>query len=156
MWPPGVVGSIAHRDRIAWCAAARTSDLAAIGIDAEPIIPAARARRVRWRIATRDELGRPGWPTALDPAARLTVAFSAKEAFYKCLYPQVRRVFDFLDVTLVDVNASAGSIVLQLQIDLSAAWTTGTTLTGRFKMDGTAVATAFVVPCVASKSGPVA
>jgi enterobactin synthetase component D / holo-[acyl-carrier protein] synthase len=35
-WPPGVTGSITHCPGYRACAVARTEDLAAIGIDAEP------------------------------------------------------------------------------------------------------------------------
>ncbi len=144
-WPAGTVGSITHSATQAWCAAGRTRDVAGLGIDVEPPMPAARAARVRDRIVRRDEMARPGWPSSWDTPLRLTLAFSAKEALYKCLFPQVGRVFDFLDVSVAHVDAGTGQIGLRLRRDLSPDWRRGDLLDGRFDIAGTLVATAFVL-----------
>lgn len=145
LWPPGVVGSITHCEGRAWSAAARARDASALGFDVEPRIDRQRAARVRDEIVSPAELTAAGWPLDFDDETRLTVAFSAKEALYKCLYPLVSRTFDFLDVTVVQVGSAARSITLRLDTTLSGAWRSGVRLDGRFAVDGSRVATAFVL-----------
>lgn len=144
-WPSGTVGSITHDAHQARCAAAFTRNATGIGIDVEHRISNARADRVRSSIADRSELAEGLWPSAFDASTRLTITFSAKEALYKCLYPQVGRVFDFLDVAVLHVDAGTGRIALRLCGDLSAGWTGGTVVTGRFAVDDTRVSTAFLI-----------
>jgi enterobactin synthetase component D len=144
-WPSGTVGSITHDAHQARCAAALTRDAIGIGIDLEHRMSNARADGVRSSIADQSELVNGLWPSAMDAATRLTVAFSAKEALYKCLYPQVGRVFDFLDIAVSHVDVPTGRIALRLCGDLSAGWLGGTVVTGRFAVDDTRVATAFLI-----------
>jgi enterobactin synthetase component D len=144
-WPPGVVGSITHGAGQARCAAVYTRDAAGIGIDVEWRIGAARADRVRAIVASDAEFADRVWPSSLGGALRVTIAFSAKEALYKCLYPDVGRVFDFLDVAVSHVDLRAGLIGLRLESDLSARWSRGARLTGRFAVDDTRVVTAFLL-----------
>ena len=68
--------------------------------------------------------------------SRLTIVFSAKEALFKCLYPEVGHVFDFLDVALSNVDPANGRITFDLRRDLSAEWRRGATVPGRFAADG--------------------
>jgi 4'-phosphopantetheinyl transferase EntD len=89
-WPPGVTGSITHCAGYQACAVARTADVAAIGIDAEPDagLPAGLIEKV----ATGPERA---W-IARQAAARPTVCwdrllFSAKEAACKMWYPLTGR-----------------------------------------------------------------
>lgn len=98
VWPAGVVGSITHDDGLCLAVAARRSSLAGLGIDLEPL----------------DPLPRDLWPTVLTAADRVWLStqdvdlrgayarmiFSAKEATYKALYPQTRRIvgFDAMDI----------------------------------------------------------
>lgn len=96
-WPPGFTGSISHDDAVCCAAAARTSDIAALGIDIERIVPfeSALVRRIcradeRTRIARMPDLdGR--WPN---------LVFSTKEAVYKCLSPRFGCFLEFEDLAL--------------------------------------------------------
>ena len=89
-WPPGVTGSITHCAGYQACAVARTADVTAIGIDAEPDagLPAGLIDKV----ATGPERA---W-IARQAATRPTVSwdrllFSAKEAACKLWYPLTGR-----------------------------------------------------------------
>jgi 4'-phosphopantetheinyl transferase EntD len=116
-WPPGVVGSITHCAGYRAAAVARTTDLAALGIDAEPHGPLPHG--VLESVTTADErdlllrLYRrhpgPHWDRLL---------FSAKESVYKAWYPLTARWLGFQDA--------------QLAVD-----TTSHTFTGRILIDGT-------------------
>jgi enterobactin synthetase component D len=145
VWPPGVVGSIAHTDRIFWAAAARTQNARGVGIDLEPVMSRERAARVERNIVTRAEMADLVARTRFDRATALTLAFSAKEAVYKCLYPLVRRVFDYLDARVEDIDNAAGEISVRLVTTLSAEWTRGTRIHGRFDLDHDLVWTGFVL-----------
>jgi enterobactin synthetase component D len=95
--PPGISGSITHKESLAAGLVAR-EPVARVGVDLE--LCAERAPAIESRILTDDEaleLGR------LDAAARgpdLLLRFSAKEAIYKALDPFVRRYVGFKEVSV--------------------------------------------------------
>jgi 4'-phosphopantetheinyl transferase EntD len=94
VWPAGVVGSISHTDTVSVAVAACSTDLLAVGIDIEmaTIISQSQADM----IATPGELS-AAKVTGIDPGLLL---FSAKEATYKCIYPDIGRFVDFRDLVL--------------------------------------------------------
>jgi enterobactin synthetase component D len=146
VWPGGVVGSITHTDRIVCAAAALAGDAAGLGIDIEPVLSPDRLAHVERRVATRAEIAGLAAQTRLDRVTVLTLAFSAKEAVYKCLYPQVGRVFDYLDAEVDDVDTAARSMSVRLVTGLSAEWPKGARIRGRFDIDSDLVWTGFVLP----------
>src|SRR2546422_1577160 len=86
LWPQGYVGSITHTDDLLGVAVARRKDFRSIGIDAEAIIPPETTVEIdelcmgeRER-ALRDSAG-------IDRQTFSSLCFSAKESFFKCLYP---------------------------------------------------------------------
>jgi 4'-phosphopantetheinyl transferase EntD len=99
LWPAGVTGSITHCAGYQACAVARTTDVAAIGIDAEPdaALPAGLIETVAtgpervW--ISRHAAGRPGvcWDRLL---------FSAKEAARKLWYPLTGRWLGFQETAI--------------------------------------------------------
>ncbi|MBB1055975.1 4'-phosphopantetheinyl transferase superfamily protein [Dietzia sp. B19] len=95
-WPPGIVGSMTHCDRLRAAAVARAEDLAGLGIDAE--IDAALPDGVVDTIALPGEIrGLSRVPT--ENADR--VLFSAKESVYKVWYPLMRTWLDFDEAEIV-------------------------------------------------------
>jgi len=92
IWPDGLAGSIAHCDDLAVALVMRNERGAGIGIDVE--------RRGRIdpslfvSLFTRDE------QVAIGRGGSATLHFSAKEAVYKAIYPEVRTFVDFTDVAL--------------------------------------------------------
>lgn len=96
LWPEGYVGSIAHCD-IACCAvAAKSRDAHSLGIDIEPAQPLGTA--LIPLIVRPEEQARFGRLENRAVAEWTTIAFCAKEAFYKSWYGLNRRYLDFLDV----------------------------------------------------------
>jgi 4'-phosphopantetheinyl transferase EntD len=99
-WPDGVVGSLTHCPGYRAAAVARASDLASIGIDAEPhaALPTATLSLVL-RI---EELEQRAVLTAAFPRLRWDrVMFCVKEAVYKAWFPLTRRWLGFDDVATV-------------------------------------------------------
>jgi len=106
VWPAGVVGSISHCDGLCVVAVARASDVGGIGVDVEPDLPLGPDL---WpRICTATELATLVGPAPQDERGRVArLVFSAKEAFYKSVFPSLREVLGFHQVELqVDWRAS--------------------------------------------------
>jgi enterobactin synthetase component D len=145
VWPAGFTGSITHSDDFASAVAARVRDARAIGIDTEPTIAPARAARVAPVVASAgemDDLARAG----LSWLEALTLAFSAKEATFKCLHPLVGRMFGFQAVRIAAVDGSTGQFQAGVVTPLGDAAPAGTVLEGRFAFDGARVHTAVSLP----------
>jgi 4'-phosphopantetheinyl transferase EntD len=95
-WPAGVTGSITHCAGYRACAVARTADVAALGIDAEPdaALPAGLIESVA-RPAER------AWLATLAPGVCWDrLLFSAKEAVGKLWYPRTGRWPGFGEFTV--------------------------------------------------------
>lgn len=113
-WPSGVVGSITHCDGYRACAIARSTDMATIGIDAEPhaalpegvLSKIAGVQELSWLGDRRRELPGVHWDRLL---------FSAKESVYKAWFPVAKRWLDFEDA-VVTVNTSAETFAARLLV----------------------------------------
>lgn len=98
VWPAGFTGSITHCDDFCGAVVARSQDIPGIGFDAEPASPLPEdARRIIYgpeeaaHFSALPAIAGLDWPK---------LAFSAKEAFYKCFYPVTRTPLNFRDVDL--------------------------------------------------------
>ncbi|MGC1166279.1 MAG: 4'-phosphopantetheinyl transferase superfamily protein [Solirubrobacterales bacterium] len=99
VWPAGVVGSITHCRGYRGCAVAMATEMAALGIDAEPHEPLPDG--LVDKVAGPEEMG------ALTELAQAESAiawdrllFSAKESVYKAWYPLTERWLGFEDAVL--------------------------------------------------------
>lgn len=98
-WPAGITGSMTHCDGYRGCVAARTADLASVGLDAEPndVLPD-RVDRVVVLPAERAHVA------ALAASCRAVcwdrLLFSAKEAVYKAWFPVTGRWLGFEQATV--------------------------------------------------------
>ncbi len=102
-WPPDVVGSLAHDDRIAVAAVALRRYVEMVGIDVEPaeplppdVLDLITTERERLRLSDDPFQGR--------------LLFAAKEAVYKAVYPVDQVFLDYHDI-VVDL-ADRRAIVL--------------------------------------------
>ncbi|MGW1768020.1 4'-phosphopantetheinyl transferase family protein [Streptomyces sp. NPDC002073] len=98
-WPEGLVGSMTHTAGFRAAAVARSADVPALGIDAEPhrpldpdVLEAVALPREREMLAEL-AVSHPG--TAWD-----RVLFSAKESVYKAWYPAARQMLEFEDAVV--------------------------------------------------------
>ncbi|HVQ09452.1 MAG TPA: 4'-phosphopantetheinyl transferase superfamily protein [Allosphingosinicella sp.] len=137
-WPEGAVGSITHCADFVCAVAARSSRFVSLGIDAE------RAQRMEAGLAElvcrEDEFSHFAELPAIDGVDWAAIAFSAKEAAYKCLSFMLDAILDFRDVSLrfaAADNRRAG----RFQIDACARCpeleTAG--LIGRWAVTGTMI-----------------
>ena len=102
LWPENIAGSITHSGTQAMAVAVRNPH-APIGIDLEAILPESEAREIKEGVIDAQEemrLLQSGYPFALA----LTLAFSAKEALFKALFPRVNAfmAFDSARITALD------------------------------------------------------
>ena len=111
VWPEGAVGSISHSDRFAWSAVGLAKDYASIGIDTEPIAERSTFNQLCEEIFNQGE-EKFGDAMELDELQTFTTIFSAKESFYKCVYPMNPVFFGFHDVRVV--CADSQTITMQL------------------------------------------
>ncbi len=91
IWPAGVVGSIAHNDKIAVAAIGLQRDLKAVGIDIESSEPL--PSDMLELIATPRERRVIG-----DNPLGTKILFVIKEAVYKAVYPLDHEFLDFHDI----------------------------------------------------------
>lgn len=110
LYPAGVRASLAHtgRERTFAIAAASRKHVA-LGLDVEE--RSLLSREVREQIMSEAEFEL--FAERLRPLAAL-VTFSAKEAFYKAIFPHARRFLAFSDVVVrsVDADLEEGTLVL--------------------------------------------
>ncbi|MEU0959288.1 4'-phosphopantetheinyl transferase superfamily protein [Micromonospora aurantiaca] len=143
IWPPGVVGAITHTRDYCAAAAARATDVRAVGIDAERYRPLSPG--VRRKVCRPDEeadLARlpPGtpWPTVL---------FSAKETVYKVWHPLVGTWLGFADARVV-LDPETGTFhaaIAPARLAAAPVPDPPSAVTGRFAVDDDLVRTAAVL-----------
>lgn len=113
LWPAGFVGSITHSQDIAFAAVARVEQAQSLGLDVERLMPRETALELAPIVASPAEyarLLRAPW----DHPLLTTALFSAKETIFKCLYPIIRRPFDFSDVVIESLDRKDGSFTFSL------------------------------------------
>lgn len=114
LWPAGIVGSITHCDGYRACAVARSSDLATLGVDAEPNQPLPDG--VLGDIALPEERE---WLRHLARQAPGThwdrLLFSIKESVYKAWFPLAEKWLGFEDA-VVAIDRRKGSFTAHLLV----------------------------------------
>lgn len=108
VWPAGVVGSISHTNRYAIAVVAHSTNISAIGVDIESW----RASPTCWKsIAKICSPAEQAWVnsfSANDQHLPAHIAFSIREAVYKCVYSAagIKLGFDQLSVDIVQPENS--------------------------------------------------
>jgi enterobactin synthetase component D len=144
LWPEGIVGAITHTGRCASVAVARARNAWGVGLDAEPWMNPDLALQLADQIAHRDEHAAVVQATGFSFSQALTLIFSAKETVFKCLFPEVGRYFDFLDVAVGSVHSAPGQFTVNLLARLSPLLHAGYHFSGRFEHDNRIVWTGMV------------
>src|SRR5229473_2552741 len=144
VWPQGYVGSITHTDELVGVAVARRKEFRGIGIDAETIIQPGTAVEI-------DDLCMSETERALRDSAEInprtfsSLCFSAKESFFKCLYPLTGVWFDFRDAEIACFDADLQRLQMRLLRDLPFGFREGQIFSGTFSRTDRRVYTAFAL-----------
>ena len=109
VWPHGWLGSISHTEKGAVAVAGRTDLLTLLGIDIELLEEDQTWEEVRHLVVSGDELTILG---SLAVAKAICLAFSAKEALFKALYPSVRCFKDFTAARIVSFGPASLELIL--------------------------------------------
>lgn len=146
LWQAGVTGSITHTSEMAAAIAVASSTARGIGIDIENIIDADARDAIRKLAITSGEHALlESRREHLSVEMLLTVAFSAKESFFKGTFANVGHYFDFNAARLSSLNVDAGRLTLTLEETLCPALPEGRSFTVCFRMlSANTVATSFV------------
>jgi enterobactin synthetase component D len=138
-WPAQISGSITHGAERAFCAVARQSDVRSLGIDVERVMGPETKAELAARICNTAELEVLGRGLRAPEHHLVSLAFSAKESLYKCLYPLVGRYMDFGAARVVAAEAGrdegarlVGELTLALSVDWSPELPRGRQLRAQF------------------------
>lgn len=138
IWPADLAGSISHSEGRALCLV-RSELGALVGVDVERIASAGALDAIRSIAVSEDEevllVG------TMSEAEGLTATFSAKEAIFKALFPQVRRFFDFKAARLCE-PVGREEMQFRLTETLTPSLPVGHPIAVRYRFDGTFVETA--------------
>lgn len=151
-WPPGVVGSMTHCGGYRAAAVARSRDLHALGIDAEPHqpLPAGVLDAIALDVE-RDMV------SELAAADRTTcwdrILFCAKETIYKVWFPLTRSWLGFEDAAVTinsgSIDPAEGTFSARLLVGgLTITGNSLTHLSGRWLRDGGLVITTIALSAV--------
>ncbi|WP_428510431.1 4'-phosphopantetheinyl transferase family protein [Roseateles sp.] len=110
-WPAGWTGSISHTASHAYAVATRASGPAGIGIDAEVVVDSRTRADILSICAVAEELPRLERLGRENEAA--TLLFSAKEAYYKCVFPLARDFVEFDEVVLAELDPATGRVAVE-------------------------------------------
>lgn len=110
-WPDGCIGSISHCEGHALAVVARATDYRSLGVDLEDQLDDETSEQVGGMVLSPEEWLHqpPGWTRNRF----LTLAFSAKEALYKAIYPLCGRVLEFQDACLLAMEAGVATLSLR-------------------------------------------
>jgi 4'-phosphopantetheinyl transferase EntD len=142
IWPADLVGSITHTD--AWAAAAvarRGEGFVAIGIDLEP---ADALPPDLWSsICTPQEQAKLAVIGGITPGLAARLAFSMKEAAFKCQYPLSGAMLEFADLA-INVDGEAGTFTATYR-KAASPFHVDDRLVGRFAISAGHIASAVVL-----------
>jgi enterobactin synthetase component D len=135
LWPDGYYGSITHSDNMAAAVAMPASGIYGVGIDLEQVASADTISAIRQvalspveELALDSLVSRVGQPTAL------TIAFSAKESFYKATAAMVGHIFDFGALRITSACADLGVVEARVDEALSPILVPGRTFSMGFSV----------------------
>jgi enterobactin synthetase component D len=119
IWPQAFQGSITHTRELAHAAAVAAGHAGGIGIDSEHVVET--GSEIVASCCTQFE--RDTWfrDNTIDPL-RATLLFSAKESFYKAVYPVVQRFVDFNEVEVAAWNDPGAALYLRPRGASDLSW----------------------------------
>lgn len=131
IWPMQWIGSITHTHNRAVSCLASKEDISLLGIDLENWLDENSANRIKAEVISKEELSVLTGNMPYRHA--VTLAFSAKESFFKASYPLVKKYFDFHCVKFTNIHFSSGTFKFRVTVNLSEKIFSGQTFSGVFK-----------------------
>jgi len=114
IWPDSIVGSISHKGRICTAFLGLKERVTSVGIDLELQEP---LQQPMWSSFATDEEVIQANVTNFSDENFANMVFSAKEAFYKCIYPIARETTPKVKEILIEINNLDGLFSLNTSFD---------------------------------------
>lgn len=120
LWPSHMVGSISHCKSHAVAITALKSSVRGVGIDIQDEIDMHTYVQIKDQIIFKNE-----WNIisqinqGLTQLEVFTIIFSAKESFFKAVFEEVGRYFDFSSVSILRIDQMAKKILIRVNEILS-------------------------------------
>lgn len=134
VWPDGVVASVSHTNSVAVCAASLRRHNDYLGVDIENWISPLNTKDImRIVIDSHEEYILSGADVSFESA--LTIAFSAKESFFKALYSHVGKHFNFEAAKIYAFCMKEKSVTLIVNSTLSPLILEGKIFECKYSMD---------------------
>lgn len=143
VWPAGLTGSISHARGRCACLLSRNTEQTC-GIDTEAMASGRSLAAILSETLSAEERDTIT-KGAFSVATNATLAFSAKEALFKALYPRVDRHFGF-DAAKLHSPPDARNLTLTLTTNLTEALRAGQSFTLRHSQTDTHVLTWLAAP----------
>jgi enterobactin synthetase component D len=143
IWPRGFTGSITHTSQLVGVAIGRLNAVRGLGIDAERIANAEEASNIESVCLNQTE--EDICTMCVDKRVAVTLCFSAKESFFKCLHPITKTFFDFADAEITKLDFERGEIGIRLLRDLNWEFQRGFALVGHFGLYADHILTSFEI-----------
>ncbi len=121
LWPSDTLGSISHCSDYAIATTSDNSRCLGIGIDIEEIISAETMKNIRSQIINKDEEKLISTLNTDSKEKWFTLCFSAKESFFKAVYPVVKCYFGFEAVSVTGIDTQNSTLQLKLNFSLCPA-----------------------------------
>jgi len=117
IWPRGLVGSISHSHGVACCTIQKDQNVIGIGIDIEREINKDIIQDINKLVVSSEELNSFN-SLSISTEKAFTLAFSAKESFFKAAFPVVNSYFDFDVISVSNIDTKMKTIDLILNKSL--------------------------------------
>ena len=106
IWSKGIVGSISHSNNFSIAAVLnKTNMIKGLGIDIQEVIKQKEKERIQDIIlSSQDQLLFHKIKKNVPENYLLTLIFSAKESFFKAVFPEVKKYFNFNEVSVQSVS----------------------------------------------------
>ncbi|MBR0694308.1 4'-phosphopantetheinyl transferase [Bradyrhizobium lablabi] len=144
-WPPGVVGSISHTDKLCGVAVTTSPRIASLGLDLE--IDAPLESELQTLICTSTERRWLDQYKSPESGHAAKILFSAKEAFYKCQYAITEQFLEFTDVEL-SIDLQNGSFCVSGIGRVGGEWDRVRRTTGKIRRSDGVIATLAVLEAI--------
>jgi 4'-phosphopantetheinyl transferase EntD len=137
-WPPGVVGSISHTEKLCGVAVTTSPRIMSLGIDLE--IDAPLESDLQALICTSAERRWLDRYRSADRGLAAKILFSAKEAFYKCQYVVTKQFLEFTEVGF-SVDLQSGSFLVSELARAGEEWDRVRRASGKIRRSDGVIAT---------------
>ena len=146
LWPVGIKGTISHTHLTAVCMVSASEGIKGIGVDQEFVLTDCLIDEISSQIINSEESHLID-QVNLSYAEAFTIAFSAKESFFKAMFPIYGEYFSFDAVMLIQltVELDKGEFCLELNRYFCQEFCRGQHVRGYYLLQGSLVETYVVL-----------